>query len=60
MNDTNLQQKPANELANAERHHARTFGTVAAVVIETEGDADLVEGDQAMVRDGNVAIFMLS
>jgi hypothetical protein len=47
----NMQQKAAHELVGIERHELMALGAATAVVLLAEGHADLVEGDQAAVRD---------
>ena len=49
----NVEQEAADELLGGERHDLLPFGIVAAVVLVTEGDASLVEGDEAPVRNGD-------
>lgn len=46
-----MDQEAADELIGGERHDLLTIGAVAAVVLVAEGDAALVKGDQAAVRD---------
>ena len=48
-----VEQEPADELVGGERHELLPVGSVATVVLVAEGDAGLVEGDQAAVRDGD-------
>lgn len=49
----NVEQEASNELVGGKRHDLLPIGTVAAVVLVTEGDAGLFERDQATVRDGH-------
>ncbi len=46
-----MEQEPADELVGGERHDLLAVRAVAAVVLVAEGDAVLVECDQAAVRD---------
>jgi hypothetical protein len=46
-----MKQETADELVGRERHDLLSVGAVAAIVLVAEGDAALVEGDQAAVRD---------
>lgn len=46
-----MEQEAADELVGCERHDLLSVAAVAAVVLVAEGDASLVEGDQAAVRD---------
>ena len=48
-----MEQEAADELVGAERHGALPFAIIAAIVFVAEGDAGLVEADQATVRDGD-------
>ena len=49
----NMEQEAADELVRREGHDALPPGTVTAVVLVAEGDAGLVERDQAPVGDGD-------
>jgi len=44
-----VQQEPPDELVRGERHGAVAVGAVAAVVLEAERDAPLVECDQPAI-----------
>ena len=46
-----MQQEAAHELVGVERHDLLALRTAAAIVLVAEGNARLVEGDQAAVRD---------
>ena len=46
-----VEQEAADELVGRERHDLLPVGAVAAIILVAEGDASLVEGDQAAVRD---------
>ena len=48
-----MEQEAADELVRRERHDALPLGTITAVVLVAEGDAGVVERNQAPVRDGN-------
>ena len=48
-----MEQEAADELVRRERHDALPLGTIAAVVLVAEGDAGLVERNQALVGDGD-------
>ena len=48
-----VKQEAADELADAERHDLLAVCAVAAIILVAEGDADLVEGEQPPVRDGD-------
>src|SRR6476659_8494150 len=48
-----VDEEAANELVGGERHALVSITALDAVVLPLEGDALLVEGDQAAVRDGN-------
>ena len=48
-----MRQEAADELGRLERHGLVAAGPLDAVVLVCEGDARLVSGDQAPVRDGN-------
>ncbi len=48
-----MQQEAAHELAGLERHRLVARGTLDAVVLPAEGDAALVERDEAAVGDGH-------
>lgn len=49
-----MEQESADELVDRERHDLLPVRAVAAVVLVAEGDAALVEGAQAAVRDRRV------
>jgi len=44
-----VEQEAADELARVEGHAADALLAVAAIVLDAEGDAPVVEGDQAAV-----------
>jgi len=46
-----VEQEPTNELVGGERHDLLAVGTAAAVILKAEGDAGLVEAQEAAVRD---------
>ena len=48
-----MEQEATDELVRRERHDALPLGTIAAVVLVAEGDASLVERQQAAVGDGD-------
>src|SRR6266576_1013161 len=48
-----VDEEAANELVDGERHALVSIAALDAVVLPLEGDALLVEGDQAAVGDGN-------
>jgi len=48
-----VDEEAANELVGGERHALVSITALDAVVLPLEGDALLVEGDRAAVRDGN-------
>src|SRR4030095_9388916 len=48
-----VDKEAANELVGGERHLLVSIAALDAVVLPLEGDALLVEGDQAAVGDGN-------
>src|SRR5271157_343806 len=48
-----MEQEAADELVRCERHDTLPLGTIAAIVLVAEGDAGLVERDQAPVGDGD-------
>ena len=48
-----MEQEAADELVRRERHDALPLGTIAAIVLVAEGDAGLVERNQAPVGDGD-------
>src|SRR5258708_815604 len=48
-----MHQEAADELVGIERHHAVSLGTFDAVILPLEGDAAVVERDQAAVGDGD-------
>ena len=48
-----VEQKAADELVGIERHDLLPIEAFAAVVLVAEGDAGLVEADEAAVRDGD-------
>jgi hypothetical protein len=49
----NVEQEAPDELVGAERHCAVPRLSVAAVILEPEGHAALVESNEATVRDGH-------
>ena len=49
-----MEQEAADELVDRKRHNLLPVGAVATVVLVTEGDATLVEGDLAAVRDSDL------
>ena len=48
-----VDEKPADELADVERHRRIPAGTLDPVVLDLERDAVLVDRDQTAVRDGD-------
>ena len=48
-----MEQEAPDELVRREGHDALPLGTIAAIVLVAEGDAGLVERDQAPVGDGD-------
>ena len=46
-----MQQEAAHELVGVERHDLTALGAATAIILVAEGDAGLVEADQATVRD---------
>ncbi len=48
-----VDQKPADELADVERHRRVAAGALGPVVLDLERDAVFVDRDQAAVRDGD-------
>ena len=48
-----MQQEAADKLNAAERHHLHPLLPLGAIIFVTEGDAVLVDGDQAAVADGD-------
>ena len=48
-----MDEKPADELGDVERHRRISAGAIDPVVLDLERDAVLVECDQAAVRDGD-------
>src|SRR5688572_12858152 len=48
-----VEQEPTDELVCSERHDLLPVGASAAIVLVAEGDAALVETDEAAVRDGD-------
>src|SRR5262249_57529204 len=48
-----MHQEAADELVGIERHQLVSLGTFDAVVLPLEGDAVVVERDQALVGDGD-------
>jgi hypothetical protein len=46
-----MQQEAAHELVGVERHDLMALGAATAIILVAEGDAGLVEADQATVRD---------
>jgi len=46
-----MKQEAADELVGGERNDLLPVRTAAAIILRAEGDAALVEGDQATVRD---------
>src|SRR5271169_6559984 len=48
----NVEQEAPDELAGRKRDRAKPLPAVAAVVLEAEGDATVIEADQSAVRDG--------
>jgi len=49
----NVEQQAPDELAGRQRHRAKPLPAVAAVVLEAEGDATVIEADQSAARDGD-------
>src|SRR5690606_38746358 len=47
----NMQQEAADELVGGDGHELLPVGAGAAVILVSEGDAGLVEGNKAAVRD---------
>ena len=47
-----VHQEAADELVGIERHHCVSLGTIEAVILPLEGDALVIERDQAAVGDG--------
>jgi hypothetical protein len=48
-----MHQEAADELVSIERHHPVSLPTFEAVILPFEGDALVIECDQATVRDGD-------
>src|SRR6516162_854338 len=48
-----VEQKAPDEFAGRQRHRAVPRRSVAAVVLEAEGDATVIEANQSAVRDGD-------
>lgn len=48
-----MSEEAADEFVWRQRHDALTLGTIAAIVFVAEGNAGLIHGDQAAVRDGD-------
>jgi hypothetical protein len=48
-----MDQKPADELVGSKRHPLASIVAFASVVLPPEGDAMVVERDQAAVGDGD-------
>src|SRR5215468_7909734 len=48
-----MQQEAADELVGIERHRPVPLGTIEAVILPLEGDALVIERDQAAVGDGD-------
>ena len=48
-----MHQEAADELGGIERHHLVSLGAFDAVILPLEGDAVVIERDQAAVRDGD-------
>ena len=48
-----MQQEAAHELVGVERHDLMALGAATAIILVAEGDAGLVEGEEALVRDGD-------
>ena len=46
-------EEAADEFVGRQRHDALPLGIITAIVFVAEGDASLVHGDQAAVRDGD-------
>ena len=48
-----VEQEAADKLIDGERHDLLAIRAVTAIVLIAEGDAVIIEGDQAAVRDGD-------